>query len=114
MKICFKCGLSKSIGSFYENERMADGHVNKCIDCTKLDVKKRQDELRKNPDWVEKQRERGREKYHRLGYKNKSVSNDVASKRQINYRLKFPEKYEAKKISIKNKKINRFDLNLLN
>lgn len=47
---------------------MADGHLNKCKDCTKKDVKK--DYIRHSADeaWMEKERARGREKFKRLGY----------------------------------------------
>lgn len=45
--------------------------LNKCKDCTKKDSKKRQVELRKNPEWVEKEKERAKEKYNRLNYKEK-------------------------------------------
>lgn len=41
MKKCFKCKRVKSIGLFYIHKRMKDGHLNKCISCSKKDVEER-------------------------------------------------------------------------
>lgn len=37
-KQCFKCGVTKAVDAFYKHSRMKDGHLNKCISCTKNDV----------------------------------------------------------------------------
>jgi hypothetical protein len=97
-KKCFKCNKTLPIDEFYVHLPMADGHLNKCKICTKEDVRRREKELRNNPEWIEKERERGREKYYRLNYVGKYKSS-IEKKREIMklYRQKFPEKCMAAK-----------------
>lgn len=41
MKKCFKCKKLLSLTAFYVHIQMRDGHLNKCILCTKKDVNRR-------------------------------------------------------------------------
>ena len=38
MKTCFKCNTVRPLMDFYKHPAMADGHLNKCKQCTKNDV----------------------------------------------------------------------------
>lgn len=65
-KVCFKCGRDLPLSSYYKHPQMADGHLNKCKECTKKDVHDKYEDNRQDPSYVAKERARGRNKYKRL------------------------------------------------
>lgn len=102
MKRCFRCGTERSLDEFYTHPGMADGHLNKCKECTKEDTRMRVERMKEDPKWVESEKERTRLKYHRLGCKKP----EAERKRETMYRYwtKYPEKRAARKSSLPRKK----------
>ena len=74
---------------------MSDGTLNICKDCKKAEVLERENVLKYDEEWRQKERERTREKYHRLNYKDKKVSYENRKNSNENYRKNYPEKYKA-------------------
>lgn len=96
MKECKECHISKEIDDFYKHSKMTDGHLSICKECKKKYQRIRDEELKKDPEFVLKEQRRHRDKYHRLNYLEKhkpSVEDRRATSND--YRKKYPEKYHA-------------------
>ena len=93
MKQCKECKVLKDESLFY-------GVQGECKECTKKRIKKREALLRLNPEWLEKERLRSREKYYRLNYKEKYKPSPESKKETIDrFNRKYPEKLKAKNLA---------------
>lgn len=72
---------------------MGDGLLGKCKDCTKKDTAERVGKIKHDPDWVQKERARCREKAKRLGCK--PISYDEKKQAIDRYFEKFPDRKVA-------------------
>lgn len=101
-KKCFKCELIKPLCEFYKHKGMADGYLNKCKECVKNYAKDDWLKKSKDDDWLYLERERHREKFHRLNYLEKHKPNiEVSTARNNLQKLKYPEKVKARNKSQK-------------
>jgi hypothetical protein len=80
MKQCFKCKVEKPLCEFYKHNGMADGHLNKCKECTKKDVHHHRHFSKSREKILAYDRARG-------GRQNKDYVSE--------YRKKYPKKYKA-------------------
>jgi len=87
---CKVCDKDKLEDDFYNNGYKV------CKDCVRQRVREREEKLRKDPKWVEREKSRHRDKYHRLNYKDKHKPTPEEKKKLIDkYWAKFPEKRKA-------------------
>jgi hypothetical protein len=95
MKQCFKCKEIKPFDDFYKHPQMPDGRVNKCKICNKKDILENYKNNKLDPNFIIKERKRGREKHQRL-YSGKKHQN---YKHQLIWSNKYPEKVKAQRKS---------------
>jgi hypothetical protein len=94
MKECIICHDTKTLDSFYKHKGMGDGHLNKCIPCTKKQTKDRRF---------------GKDRQAILAY-DRQRGNRQSINYTKEYRDKFPKKYKAHRSverAIRNKSLIR-------
>lgn len=82
-KRCFKCLCEKPFAAFYKHAAMADGHLGKCIECTKKDVAKHRVENLERVRAYDKTRSSAT---HRIA---------AQTQRTAEYREQFPKRVKA-------------------
>lgn len=107
--ICKKCKLEKG-REFYSMDRT-------CKDCRKEIIRMRHHQNSTDPVWVESERTRHREKYHRLGYKEKQLEWDkekvwkkTSDYKNLNRDFKIPKGVHAHHWNYANDKLKDFVL----
>lgn len=97
-KTCFKCGIEKPLTEFYPHKRMADGHVNKCKECNKVDIR---ENYSKNKEYYQEYDKKRAMAPHRVAarkaYQNTEDGKDAVRRAHRNSRKKFPEKFSARR-----------------
>ena len=96
MKVCRECNIDKPLTEFYKHERMADGHLNKCIPCVKSRVNKhREVHLEKIREYDKKRANKPHRVQARKDYQKTEAGKLAAKKTRATYRKKYPMAYVA-------------------
>ena len=95
-KKCFKCGKVKPLSNFYRQKNMKDGHLNKCIECTKIDSNKhRADNLEYCLEYDKKRANLPHRVEARKAYNKTNNGKESHNKATKKYRNKNPKAYKA-------------------
>ena len=91
MKVCKECNLEKEIKDFYKHKAMADGYLNKCIECVKARViKHRESNLEKIKEYDKKRAMLPHRVQYRLEYQKTEKYKESHAKSILKYTKKYP------------------------
>jgi len=110
-KQCFKCGEEKFLSDFYKHPGMKDGHLNKCKECNKKDVRKNRSI--KLDYYRQYDRDRAMLPHRvdsRISYSKTENGKKSTLKSKKRYRKTNPEKYKAHSVlnnAVQKRKIDK-------
>lgn len=93
-KTCFKCSVEKPISHFYKHGGMADGHLNKCKECTKKDVSLN---YRENIDHYKQYEKERANLPHRVKARELYLQTDEGRKSASQAKARYAKKYPLKR-----------------
>ena len=113
MKVCKTCGTVKDLDHFYAHKKMADGHLNHCIECVKArEIKRRNDNIEKIRAYDRARANDPKRVQARKEYAQSQSGKQAHKRAMEKYKEKFPIKRAAHMIfgnAVKNGKIIRAD-----
>lgn len=96
MKVCRECNIEKPLTEFYKHERMADGHLNKCIPCVKSRVHKhREVHLEKIREYDKKRGNKPHRVKARKEYRQTEAGKLARKRAMAAYHKRYPMTYAA-------------------
>ena len=96
MKVCRECNKEKPLSDFYKHSRMADGHLNKCIECVKSRVTKHREANLERLREYDKQRAKLPNRVQaRKEYVQTEAGKEARRKAGAAYQKRYPMKYAA-------------------
>lgn len=96
MKVCRECKTEKPFSEFYKHSAMADGHLNKCIECVKARVKKhREANLEKIRDYDKRRSNEPHRVKARKDYVQTEQGKAAKKRAMDSYHKRYPMKYAA-------------------
>lgn len=100
MKKCRECEQEKPISDFYKHAAMADGHLNKCIECVKARVSKhRQANLERVKEYDKKRALFPHRVQARKEYQQTDQGKAAKKRAIVSYYKRYPLKYAAQVIT---------------
>lgn len=95
MKPCSCCGKTLPLEAFYAHPMMADGHLNKCKECVRAYMRKRNAEIMADPARAPLEMERHRRKAKRQYREKRAAGTWQRSEAATTYRIRYPERGAA-------------------
>jgi hypothetical protein len=100
MKACFRCSEVKPLSEFYTNPRLADGHLGKCKECARRDVRENREKRRDYYLEYDRNRPNAAERAQSSAERRKTEQGKLQHKKAVDKcREKYPLKHAARVIT---------------